>query len=57
MLKEYRVYSRKVPLDGGSYSMDHTAVIYLMDKQGQFVSAFDIERPPQVAAQDLETYL
>jgi protein SCO1 len=56
--KEYRVYARKVPsADGKDYSMDHTAVIYLMDKQGQFVSAFDIERPPQVAAQDLETYL
>ncbi|MDR3407290.1 MAG: SCO family protein [Methylovirgula sp.] len=56
--KEYRVYARKEPsADGKSYAMDHTAIIYLMDKQGQFVSAFDIERPPLVAAEDLETYL
>lgn len=56
--KEYRVYARKAPsADGKGYAMDHTAIIYLMDKQGQFVSAFDIERPPLVAAEELETYL
>lgn len=56
--KEYRVYARKAPSSNGKdYAMDHTAIIYLMDKQGQFVSAFDVERPPQVAAQDLEAYL
>ncbi len=56
--KEYRVYARKAPsADGKGYAMDHTAIIYLMDKQGQFVSAFDLERPPLVAAKDFETYL
>ena len=56
--KEYRVYARKAPsANGKDYAMDHTAIIYLMDKQGQFVSAFDVQRPPQVAAQDLEAYL
>ncbi len=56
--KKYRVYSRKAPsANGKDYSVDHTAVVYLMDKQGQFVSAFDIDRPAQVAAQELETYL
>src|SRR5262249_10462577 len=36
--KEYRVYYKKVPLDGGDYTMDHTAIVYLMDKDGRFVS-------------------
>lgn len=56
--KEFRVYAQKVPSAGGKdYAMDHTAVIYLMNKDGHFVSAFDIERPPTVAAKDLEAYL
>jgi protein SCO1/2 len=55
--KAYRVYSRKVPGRDGEYSMDHTAIIYLMDKEGHFVNAFNIERSPQVAAQELDKYL
>ena len=30
--------SMKVPLEGGDYTMDHTAVVYLMDKNGRFVT-------------------
>jgi protein SCO1/2 len=55
--KAYRVYARKAPEQGGDYTMDHTAIIYLMDKQGRFVTAFNVDRPPQVAAQDLDAYL
>lgn len=54
--KEYRVYSRKVPLDGGDYTMDHTAVIYLMDKTGTFVGPFNTKRPPAEAAAELKRY-
>jgi protein SCO1 len=55
--KAYRVYARKAPTQGGDYAMDHSAVIYLMDKQGRFVTAFNVDRPPQVAAKDLDSYL
>jgi protein SCO1/2 len=55
--KEYRVYYKKVPLDDGSYTMDHTAIVYLMDKSGQFVSPFNMKRTPEVAAADLRPYL
>ncbi len=41
MLKEFRIYARKVPLDGGGYTMDHTASIYLMNDKGVFTSAVD----------------
>lgn len=51
--KAYRVYSRKVPLDGGDYTMDHTAVIYLMDKSGNFLAPFNAKRPAPEAAADL----
>jgi protein SCO1/2 len=54
--KAYRVYARKDTGQGGDYAMDHTAVVYLMDKQGRFVTAFNLDRAPQVAAKDLSTY-
>jgi protein SCO1 len=55
--KAYRVYYRKVPLEGGDYTMDHTAIVYLMDKQGQFVSPFNMRRTADVAAAELRKHL
>jgi protein SCO1 len=55
--KAYRVYFKKVPLDQGGYTMDHTAIVYLMDKEGRFVSPFSLKRPPEALAADLRKYL
>lgn len=55
--KSYRVYAKKVPLDGGGYNVDHTAIVYLMDKDGRFVSPFNMKRRPTEAAADLRRYL
>jgi protein SCO1/2 len=55
--KAYRVYFKKVPLDQGGYTMDHTAIIYLMDKDGRFVSPFSLKRTTEAAAADLRKYL
>jgi protein SCO1 len=55
--KEYRAYFKKVPLDGGGYTMDHTAIVYLMDKEGRFVSPFNLKRSPEAAAADLRRQL
>jgi protein SCO1/2 len=55
--KAYRVYSKKVPLEGGGYTMDHTATVYLMDKQGRFVAPFNLKRKPEDAAADLKRHL
>jgi len=55
--KAYRVYYRKVPLDGGDYTMDHTAIVYLMDKEGRFVSPFNMRRTADVAAAELRKHL
>lgn len=57
IIKAYRVYARKVPLEGGGYTMDHTAVVYLLDKAGRFVKPFDLKRPPGDAAAELRRYL
>jgi protein SCO1/2 len=55
--KAYRVYAKKVPTGNGDYSMDHTALVYLMDKQGRFVAPFKLNRKPEDAAAELRRYL
>jgi protein SCO1/2 len=50
IVRAYRAYAKKAPLKDGDYTMDHTALVYLMDKRGGFVGAFNIERPPAEAA-------
>jgi protein SCO1/2 len=57
IISDYRVYAKKVPLKDGDYSMDHTALIYLMDRDGHFVSPFNLKRTPEAAADDLKHYL
>lgn len=56
-LTAYRVYARKVPLKDGDYTMDHTALVYLMDRDGRFVAPFNLKRKPDEAAADLKRYL
>ena len=58
VLAEYRVYARKAPgAAKGEYTMDHSAVIYLMDRDGKFLRAFNLERPLQQAAAELRPLL
>jgi protein SCO1 len=57
VISAYRVYARKVPLKGDDYTMDHTALIYLMDRDGRFVSPFNLKRTPEQAAAELKHYL
>ena len=57
VLTEYRVYAKKVPLKDGDYTMDHTALVYLMDRNGRFVAPFNLKRTPEEAAAELKKYL
>ena len=55
---EYRVYAKKVPTGDGGYSVDHTGIVYLMDRRGNFVESFnpDLDKPAEAAA-TLSKYL
>ncbi|MBS9478717.1 SCO family protein [Ancylobacter radicis] len=55
--KAYRAYAKKVPTQGEDYTMDHTAIVYLMGKDGEFIAPFNLKRPPAEAAADLRRYL
>jgi protein SCO1/2 len=57
MLREYKIFSKRAPGKDGDYSVDHTTVVYLMDKNGRFVSTFNVARKPAEAARELERYL
>jgi protein SCO1/2 len=56
-MKAYRAYAKKVPLEKGGYTMDHSAAVYLMNKNGEFVALFDMKRSPEEAAKALRAYL
>jgi protein SCO1/2 len=55
--KAYRVYYKKVPLEHGDYTMDHSAMVYLMDKEARFVSPFSLKRSSEAAVADLRRHL
>ncbi|PJG52422.1 copper-binding protein [Bradyrhizobium forestalis] len=57
VVTSYRVYAKKVPTKDGDYTMDHTALVYLMDRDGRFVSPFNLKRTPEEAAAELKRYL
>lgn len=46
---EYHVYHRKVPLKGGDYTVDHSAAIYELDKDGKFAGVLTYEEPDKEA--------
>lgn len=49
--KAYRVYYEKVPTEGGDYTMNHTATVYLMDGKGELTGTLSLEeeQPTRVA--------
>ena len=55
--KAFRVYAKKAPGKDGDYAMDHSSVVYLMDRNGRFVEAFNLERSAAESARELESYL
>jgi protein SCO1/2 len=54
--KEYHIYA-KVPSDDAGYTMDHSSIVYLMDKRGAFVESFNFNRTPADSAKELTGYL
>jgi protein SCO1/2 len=54
MVKDYKIYSRKAPLDGGDYTMDHTASMILQDADGNFVGTIDAAESSETGLAKLE---
>ncbi|HWK14278.1 MAG TPA: SCO family protein [Rhizobiaceae bacterium] len=54
MAKSFGIYSRKVPLEGGDYTMDHTASILLLDRGGDFAGTIAYGENPDNAVAKLK---
>lgn len=52
--KAYRVYFAKRETESGSYTMDHTSYIYIMDKQGRYYRYFPMNSAPEEIAEALK---
>jgi len=55
--KEYRVYYAKHPTKDGDYSMDHSAVIYLMDREGKLAGTLTYDEKQEAAIAKLKRLL
>jgi cytochrome oxidase Cu insertion factor (SCO1/SenC/PrrC family) len=49
VMKSYKVYGKKVQAEGTSldYLVDHSSIVYVMDKAGQYVTSFNHQTNPQ----------
>ena len=57
MAATWRAHYRKVPDERGGYTMDHTALTYLMDVRGRFAGTIDPHESDEVAAAKLRRLL
>ena len=56
--RAYRVYYQKVPgKDGGPYIMDHSSIVYLLDRNGRFVTHFTHDAKAEAIAKGVERLL
>jgi protein SCO1/2 len=54
MTKSFGIYSKKVPLEGGDYTMDHTASVLLLSKGGDFAGTIAYGENPDTAVAKLK---
>jgi protein SCO1/2 len=43
--KAYHIYAKKVPLEDGGYTTEHTATIFMMDSKGRYVGSMHYQAP------------
>jgi len=53
----FRAYRKKVPTEGGDYTVDHSAGVYLYDSDGGFVGTLDMHEDTKVRREKVERLL
>ena len=53
----FRVYRRKVPLEGGDYTIDHTTLVYLVDREGVMSGVASFTERGDEAAKTLKDFI
>ena len=54
MAKSFGIYFKKVPTEGGDYTMDHTASVLLLKSNGDFFGTIAYEENPETALAKLK---
>jgi len=54
VIAAWHVYAAKIPTDDGDYTMDHTASVFLMDKNGEFKGTIAYGESPETAIAKLK---
>jgi protein SCO1 len=54
VIKGWKVYAKKVPLEDGGYTMDHTASVFLLDSNGRLKGTIAYQENPATALQKLK---
>jgi protein SCO1 len=57
VVRAYGATARRVELDGGNYTMDHTASVFLFGADGTLVSTLDYKENPKVKLQKIKNLL
>ena len=52
--RQFGVYSEKTPLPGGDYSVSHTAAVFLLGRNGNFVATIAPDEPDATALDKLK---
>lgn len=55
--KAFNAYFKKVPQPSGGYTVDHTASVYLLDRDGNFRATIDLHERQDVALQKIRRVL
>lgn len=55
--KAFNAYFKKVPQPSGGYTVDHTASVYLLDRDGSFRATIDIHEKQEIALQKVRRVL
>ncbi len=57
VVRAYHVYYEKVPAKGGDFTIDHTATVFLMDKDGKLASTIDMAESDSAALAKLDALI
>ena len=57
LTKSWGVYSKKVPLDGGNYTIDHTSLIFLLKSDSNFLKTIDLEDDFELSLKEIKKLL
>lgn len=54
LIRDFRIISRKIPLEKDDYTMDHTATIFLLNTKGEIVGTISAQEKPDDAVKKIK---